>query len=280
MDGEDQRVDLAADGTLRLYRNLCLDRPPPGSGLKKNALVATACDGSAEQAWVVESASSGRLTNGNKGCVAVEKNGQANGALLVVRGRAQCNGRSQGRWFALIAQGLEVEQCFGGAGSACARATNLPKAVTGRRSNKGTQKMVVSVGTIAHDNCCRQRPTGYHCQGPATGENETRCKSEWLQAERDLRRGHVWKHIFGPYTADSYTDDLAPVSGRRLVLPADDTEDSCDDSEVMASPSETRATLALAAPNGTKLDCTAAQFCASGNARSPAGKDYIVCTKP
>jgi hypothetical protein len=47
----------------------------------------------------------------------------------------------------------------------------------------------------------------------------------------------------------------------------------------MESPSETRATLALAAPNGTKLDCTDAHFCASGNARSPAGKDYIVCTK-
>jgi hypothetical protein len=83
------------------------------------------------------------------------------------------------------------------------------------------------------------------------------------------------------YTADSYADDLATVAGRRLVLPAEDgTGDSCDDSEVIESPPETRATLALAAPNGTRLDCTDAHFCASGNARSPAGKDYIVCTTP
>jgi hypothetical protein len=279
---EDQRFDLADDGSLRIYGDLCLDKAPAGSGLRKGALTATVCDGSDEQAWLVEQKLSSRLSNGKRGCASVRKNGQAVGDLVNIRSRKKCKGRKQSQQFALIPQGSEVEQCFGSVGRGCARSTDLPKAKTGRRSKKGTQKIKVSVGTIAHDNCCRSHPNGYHCLGPDTGENESNCRSEWLQAERDLRLGRYWKHKFGPYSADAYSDDLTSVSGRRLVLPAEPGTgkgDSCDDSVVVASPRETAGSLALAAPKGTKLDCTDEQFCASGNARRPAGKDHIVCTK-
>jgi len=273
----DQRFDLADDGTLRLYANLCLGKPPASSSLNSKTLIATVCDGSPEQAWMVQQITASHLTYGKK-CGAVDKNGQAPGDPLVIK---RCRGGSQGGQFALVPLGSQVVQCFGSAGADCARATDLPKVKTGRRSKSGTQKIPVSVGTIAHDNCCRQNPDGYHCHGPDTGEGQTRCLAEWWQAERDLKLGRFWKHTFR-YSIERYGDDLTAVAGRPLLLPGQPGTgggDSCDDPVAVANSSETAGTLAMAAPNGTKLDCTDEAFCASGHAQRPAGKDFIICAK-
>lgn len=272
--GTDQRFTATDDGTLRLYGVLCLDGAPKGSGLKKNTLVATLCDGSDEQAWIHDQASS-RLTYGKK-CAAVNRNGQAAGDVLRV---TKCKNAPQSQQFALLAEGTPVEQCFGSAGPGCGKAVDLKKAKKGRRKKDGTQKVKVSVGTIAHSNCCRLRPNGYHCQGPESGEDQTNCLPEWWQAERDFKLGRFWKHTFGPYTADSYGDDLAGSSGRDLALPAKPGtgKDSCNDTVIKSTAAETAVTLAILAPKGTKLDCTDDAFCASGTARQVKGKDHIVC---
>ena len=98
--GADQRFTLV-DGTLRLYGDLCLDKPPTGSNLKRSAMTATICTGSARQDWSVEQKSSNRLINRQGGCAVVNNNRQA-GNLLTIRGRSGCKGGGQSKQFALI----------------------------------------------------------------------------------------------------------------------------------------------------------------------------------
>jgi hypothetical protein len=162
-----------------------------------------------------------------------------------------------------------VEQCFGGIGSKCARIFGVP---AGRRTKEGLQEFAVSVGSIAHDNCCRLHPNGFHCREGFTTED---CAAEWGQAKRDYGRRFFWRHEFGPYSAIEYTDDLGPVPGRRLVLR--NAFDGCYDGLSVENAPETVSSRALAAPEGTRLDCGEQEFCASGRAHQPRSKDYIVC---
>jgi Ricin-type beta-trefoil lectin domain len=261
---EDQLFTRAEDDSLRIYGDLCLDFEDTP------ALFSRTCNGATTQGWRI--AQDGHLVDDQGRCAWVRADGQSQGDNVVV---ARCRER-QSQQFVSIPPETEVEQCFGGIGSKCARDPFLRFRVPmGRRDIDGYQRFSVSVGSIAHDNCCRVHPDGRSCRGLSSGQEEDApCQAEWGQAIRDVYTGHFWQHKFGrPYSAESYTDDLRPVPGRDLVL----LSRSCQGGITIESPPETASSRALEAPQGTRLDCDQEQFCANGARPRARRADFIVC---
>jgi hypothetical protein len=102
-------------------------------------------------------------------------------------------------------------------------------------------KGIVTVGSILHDNCCLVNyPNGYMCHN---GGSQKVCKSEWDKAINDSLKGRTWN---APFLGDQ--DDIEKIPAR---------------SSDLTTTWETAATLKLAAPDGTRLDRSDANFCAS-----------------
>ena len=163
-----------------------------------------------------------------------------------------------------------VEYCFGAVGSMCEGAPNA-----GATQNPdGTVTLMVSVGSILHDNCCLANPGGKFCGGPGMdGEpakefnHDGTCVAEWDKAFwNTLTDGRQWQVKMDPRERS----DLTVVANPRTSYYQDGTP---------SQGFETRATRRLAAPVGTALDPGDGQFCESGRAsrESFLGKEWIVC---
>lgn len=128
-----------------------------------------------------------------------------------------------------------VDNCFGGVGAGCWNNPTLwpftgsgTWSTTASGDGNNTYKTIdVSVGSIAHDNCCVRNPTGKVCGGVFSGDQETssgvhppkgvmavlavtegevwqgtRCEWEWQRAIDGTSLFNTWTHRFGPYYSD------------------------------------------------------------------------------
>ena len=239
------------------------------------------CDGRETQKWTLNQ--NGLLISSNGSCAKVQGGKPGIGAPLML---SSCTTNKQSKIFKLIPLGTAVAQCFGGVGAMCEGA---PKAHAGRRQSDGKQRLYVSVGSIAHDNCCLKYPDGVSCKGTnSNNEWGVPCKAEWEKALRNTYQGRQWRVTFGeppyvpPYSITNYTDDLtfAPAPNRQLGLPIADTfsppvPNSKNDSISVLQ--ETVSTHRLAAPSGTRLDWYDVEFCQSKQATYDVEKGFITC---
>lgn len=167
-----------------------------------------------------------------------------------------------------------VEYCFGAVGPKCDGAPNAGV----RKNADGTVTMMVSVGSILHDNCCLQyppaegNPGGKFCNGPLTEYNNNgKCHDEWDKAFwNTLADGRQWEWTFDPnQRAELIVTDARPSRFQDRALR----------STRHYTGRETTDTRRLKAPAGTALDVGDEAFCESGRAekKSFAAKEWIEC---
>ena len=261
-----QLFALYPDNTLRVYdESACLD-------ISGSMVTIRNCDNRDSQKWALSQVN-GQLVTYNGKCANVKGGKQSKGAQLEI---SACKISKQSSVFKLIPSGTVVEQCFGGVGSKCEGV--LLAAPAGKRKPDGTQILYVSVGSIAHDNCCLKSPDGWSCQDLELGTDWNRnCMGEWIKAVNSsgIPRRH-WKAKnppFGPYSLNNYSDDLNPDSDsqRYCYIPTKTGSEKKDLQETVSS-------RRLFAPRGTKLDRRDdVMFCQSGEANYPEGRDYMIC---
>ena len=107
----------------------------------------------------------------------------------------------------------EKEECFPGVGMGCKGGGDIQGILASIGTQIGCpetkpdgQKICwISTGSIAHDNCCVQHPSGKKCGGPGTdgkpaGDNnhDGSCVSEWDQAIWDTFWRKAWKTNYFP----------------------------------------------------------------------------------
>jgi len=168
-----------------------------------------------------------------------------------------------------------TEYCFGAVGPKCNGAPNA--GVTPNAD--GTVTMMVSVGSILHDNCCLMNPPveganpgGKFCNGVLSEfSNNGQCILEWDKAFWNTtvdRRQWAW--TFNPSERAELTVTPARVS-RFQDVALRPTQ--------FYTGRETSDTRKLAAPAGTALDVGDEAFCASGQAtkKNFAAKEWIEC---
>ena len=204
-----QLFALYPDNTIRIYdESACLDT----SG---SMVTIRDCDNRDSQKWALSQVN-GQLVTYNGKCANVKGGKQSNGAQLEF---SACKISKQSSVFKLIPSGTVVEQCFGGVGSKCEGVSLLLVAPAGKRKPDGTQILYVSVGSIAHDNCCFQQPQmdsrAKVWNWALTGTRN--CMGEWIKAVDSSsvipRMRRHWKAKnppFGPYSLNNYSDDLKP----------------------------------------------------------------------
>lgn len=172
----------------------------------------------------------------------------------------------------------KVEHCFGAVGPGC---DGAPFAGPVRAAG-GKLRMKVSVGSIAHDNCCNLHPKGKWCQGIPSGlvsDLKSRvgmtgdCDKEWNKAfwNSQPTDGRHWDYTFDP----NESSDLTPVRNGRRTTFASNYQGGGG-----VQLQETVSSRKLAAPAGTNLDVGDQEFCASGRASAPKssfGKQWITC---
>jgi len=157
-----------------------------------------------------------------------------------------------------IEAAFKIERCFGAVGAGCGLAWDdsfKNKQYVGYGSDTDSD---IAVGSIRHDNCCLNNPSGWACgfaEGASLADSVSKCNNakrqcctEWNKAVDNKLKGRTWlpkPSPFGPYLANQGTN----LNGSQ--------------SNVRGYP-ELPATLLLKAPDGTKLDATDAAYCASG----------------
>lgn len=194
--------------------------------------------------------------------------------------------------FAAIAYGAEcdfsintdvnVQKCFGGSGNQCEGGD--PKHAITKNLKDCTAEGYATIGSIMHDNCCLNNPDGYMCKGSrqtsdlvwGLGGDADRhiCGQEWNKAWYDSDNNRGWTVTFGPYVKGGKTDDLTRANARdgqvydshglfkRMWVRDQKTG---GDKNKWSNVKETKATLKLKAPAGTKFEFAEdKQFCASG----------------
>ena len=113
----------------------------------------------------------------------------------------------------------DPQQCFGAMGSRCAG--DAPGAPVSPPSASCMVSAAVGVGSIRHDQCCLQDPTGFACGDWGTWFNVFACRTEFEEAAGDLLCGFTWRLPFGPYAVDndegSDTPDALPVPPNLLA---------------------------------------------------------------
>ncbi len=260
---DNQLFAFSDDNAVTVNGEICLDT-------LYGTLVNKTCAGSTSQAWTLES--NGRLINRyTKKCAKVAKNLQKNGSWLIAS--STCSG-SQSELFVRVPKGTQVEQCFGAVGVKCDGVP--PKARAGKRLANGTQNLAVSVGSIAHDNCCLNHPDGFFCSGFefVLSDWSRPCMAEWAKAFSDTADGRQWRAVFGPpYSVANYTDNLTPAPGPNREL-GRITKDGGWEVVLLE---EKIATRSLAAPKGTKIDITDQDFCQSGELEYSKKRKSYVC---
>jgi len=153
---------------------------------------------------------------------------------------------------------FKIERCFGAVGAGCGLAWDdslKNKQYVGYGPDTDSD---IAVGSIRHDNCCLNNPSGWACgfaEGASLADSvspcnnaKRQCCTEWNKAVDNKLKGRTWlpkPSPFGPYLANQGTN----LNGSQ--------------SNVRGYP-ELPATLLLKAPDGTKLDATDAAYCASG----------------
>jgi hypothetical protein len=264
-----QLFALYPDNTIRVYdESTCLD-------ISGSMVTIRDCDNRDSQKWALSQVN-GQLVTYNGKCANAKGGKQSNGNSLVL---SSCKTSKQSSVFKFIPPGNVVEQCFGGVGSKCEGA---PKARSGKRLPDGTQSLYVSVGSIAHDNCCLNFPDGVSCKGINSNNAwGVPCKAQWEKALRNTYQGRQWRVTYA-YSITNYADELSPASepNRQLGLPTHNTfpppiTRSQDD--VVSFLQETVFTRQLAAPPGTRLDWGDMEFCQSKQADYYPKQGYLRC---
>jgi hypothetical protein len=277
-NSETQIFTKLTDNTIRLGSDVCLD-------WLYGQVIVRACDGRSSQQWTMTD--DGLLVSSNNKCAKVLMNSQMSGAEIRL---APCNLTAQSRLFKLIPAGTVVEQCFGAVGSKCEGIPFITP--SGSRRPDGTQTVFVSVGSIAHDNCCLQNSDGVMCaQGNTDNNWWIPCKAEWEKAVRNTINNRQWTVNLGvdpftpPYSLTHYTDDLTPAAlpNRRLGLPSVDTVRFSTPNrlssryDIPSSVRETVSTRRFSAPAGTTLDWYDIDFCESRRADYRPKEGVIIC---
>jgi hypothetical protein len=194
--------------------------------------------------------------------------------------------------------GNVTEQCFGASGPKC---DGAPKSnpvwkdtfVRVDGVEMGYIVVSVSVGSIAHDNACKNiGGKGQYCDGLPAGiftdilgtlpKILTPAATEWSKAVWNTYDDRMWTSTFGPYPKakalrDQFSDDLRSVPARAIKLPAI-VPAGKGPLTINYQYDETKRSLMLRAPTGTPLDDTDAQSCLSGSFKSGVGGiGYGVC---
>jgi hypothetical protein len=189
------------------------------------------------------------------------------------------------------------EQCFGGVGPGCTGGVPeiygwvQPRWRDYFSMPDGTRmasvELGVAVGSILHDNACMDAPQGQGiaCQGWEAITDLTKhagvpAAMEWHKAAWNVMDGRGWRTVFGPYPVDatqrrSWYDDLRPVPARRAMMAKPLGPLSLPFLDQPYRGRERRASHALEAPAGSKLDNTDGAFCkrkSFRNEESPIGK--------
>jgi hypothetical protein len=193
--------------------------------------------------------------------------------------------------------GNVTEQCFGASGPKCdgaPKSTPVWKDQFVRADGvpMGYIVVSVSVGSIAHDNACKNiGAKGQYCAGLPAGalvDTNTIAKvftpasTEWSKAVWNTIDDRMWTSTFGPYPTDKalrdlFSDDLRPVTARGIKLPAI-VPAGKGPLIIDYQYDETKRSTMLRAPTGTPLDDTDAQSCLSGSFKSGSGGvGYGVC---
>ncbi len=180
------------------------------------------------------------------------------------------------------------ERCFGALGNACESqgtpllsvpgvagtySSGIPGLPVVKPDNQCKMRVAVSVGSIIHDNCCKDYPNGLYCKGgvnlytaftqdlPAQFMNYD-CAREWRKAFYDVQEGRYWYETFGPYTNNDKGDNL------QIVRPPRPTKTfgqlGVQDRPMDYTLNERVETRRLKAPRGTKLEFSDAAYCESG----------------
>lgn len=274
-DDRRQLFSVNRDMTIRIGNVLCLGKS------STNELVIKSCNGSNSQKWALDQ--NGYIGNCGGNYVTVKGQDQSAPVILlpkVVPGKTG----SQRQQFAPIPPKTKVEQCFGGVGVKCVGIPIIapagPRQIDGM---DGWQTLFVSVGSIAHDNCCLHNPKGFRCGEPQFGvpclwesQDWTRpCMAEWVKAcsnSKPLKPRHWQVRVpFGPYSVTHYTDNLRPSNEprRQVGLPT-------ESGDVVSEPlREAVRTRNLYAPALTILDPTDGAFCESGHYTEY--EKYLIC---
>jgi hypothetical protein len=189
------------------------------------------------------------------------------------------------------------EQCFGGVGPGCEGGVPemygwvQPRWHDYFQMPDGTRmasvELGVAVGSILHDNACIDAPQGQGvaCQGYEALSDLTKhaglpAAMEWHKAAWNVMDERGWRTNFGPYPVDSterrlWYDDVRPVPARRAMMAKPLGPLSLPILDQPYRGRERRASRALEAPAGTRLDNTDAAFCQKKqfkNEESPFGK--------
>jgi hypothetical protein len=194
--------------------------------------------------------------------------------------------------------GNVTEQCFGASGPKCdgaPKSTPTWKDYFTRADGvpMGYIVVSVSVGSIAHDNACKNiGAKGQYCAGLPAGIATdllgtlprilTPAATEWSKAVWNTYDDRMWTSTFGPYPTDKalrdqFSDDLRSVPARAIKLPAI-VPAGKGPLTINYQYDETKRSLMLRAPTGTPLDDTDAQSCLSGSFKSGGGGiGYGVC---
>jgi hypothetical protein len=136
---------------------------------------------------------------------------------------------------------FKIERCFGAVGSGCGLLVDdsfNSGSKTYPQYGPDTNSDIV-VGSILHDGCCLEHPTGYKCGFGDT--NPELCQKEYEKADKEWWGGRKWKPSkpFGPYAANM-GDPLDILSSPPSSLPDE-----------------------MKAPDGTKLSVEDFKYCRS-----------------
>ena len=240
-----------------------------GGASNGDPVVLASCNGSVTQNWT--RTAQGELRGANNRCLDVPTSQFVNGTALQMY---NCNNTAAQKFSVFPA-----EQCFGAIGNGCMGAAPAAPGVAENLGN-GYRRQRTSVGSILHDNCCRQNPGGQHCQGFSVAQESMSdaqaCVLEWRKAVYNSRDNRWWNATFGQYGSALTSDDLTQTGGRGGAL-----FNGLGQNVGTSWRNETVSTRRLKAPTGSNLDIGDEGYCASGRFSSTQGgglaSRYGVC---
>eukprot|EP00747_Dinoflagellata_sp_TGD_P115009 gnl/TRDRNA2_/TRDRNA2_172048_c1_seq1.p1 gnl/TRDRNA2_/TRDRNA2_172048_c1~~gnl/TRDRNA2_/TRDRNA2_172048_c1_seq1.p1 ORF type:complete len:324 (+),score=43.17 gnl/TRDRNA2_/TRDRNA2_172048_c1_seq1:22-993(+) len=162
-----------------------------------------------------------------------------------------------------------IETCFGNQGSKCNKVPVL--------DHCGPGQQAVSVGSLAHDTCCRECKEGLQCSSQAPSaftslqalNGNYPCATEWRKA--------VWNALDDRYWCvpiSTAASNVTSVPGQREY----------DTTSYTGHPKDRRilhnvqATSVLCAPEGTALDCIGCSECQGDQCAPGIGDSNFCCS--